>query len=76
MKKLIALSMAVLLCLLTACAAADTTKNLAGDDNFYIAVVNDASDDIYGIHYEYYLGDRPIGGGEVLYADNTAIIGI
>lgn len=61
----------VLLCGLCACGKGRAIR--ANNTTFLVEFHNTCEADIYTIHYEYYLGDTPIGGGEMGNADNSAI---
>ncbi len=55
-------------------AACGSSGELQPDENtFYVSIANQCDSEIYGLHYEYYLGEEPIGGGFVTYASNKPI---
>lgn len=68
MKRLIAAALLVLL--LCGCAG---EKIEANENCFLIRFRNNCGCEIYGVHLEYYLADKPIGGGFAGYANGEAI---
>ncbi|MEA5026771.1 hypothetical protein SDC9_114411 [bioreactor metagenome] len=40
--------------------------------SFQIEIINDCSTAVFGVHYEYFLGDRACGSGYIEKLDNTA----
>ena len=70
-KLLLVILLVVLLISGSACGyQTDEEEQLAGE-SFAVDVINNCTDDIYGIHYEYYLQGKAIGGGDVVIADSS-----
>ena len=69
MKKLICITLLLLsLSSLIACTNAKNTK-----DTFNISIKNKSGKEIYGLHYEYFIDERAVGGGNVENADNSRL---
>ena len=69
MKRMVApVWVVALLCVLAGCAGSSERplEELAGKDNFVVAVFNQAEIPFYGLHYEYYLAGKPVGGTIVM----------
>ena len=72
-KALTAVLVLLFLSALGACKKEPAQPNIR-EDAFTVAVKNNCTSDIYGLHFEYYLGAAPTGGGGVRYAkENTPI---
>ncbi|NLF80704.1 MAG: hypothetical protein GX572_05900 [Clostridia bacterium] len=65
-----ALMMAFMLAV-TGCAAKEENGNIATSDSFVLRVVNEAADEIYGLHMAYYLQGEQRGGCGVINADGS-----
>ena len=55
------------------CGCSSGVKIEANDSTFLIGLRNECDCEIYKVHHEYYLGDKPIGGGYACNADGSAI---
>lgn len=67
-----------MLCALTfislcSCGKQQEAKIRANESTFIVNFNNRCEDDVYGIHFEYYLADVAQGGGVVGNADGTAL---
>ena len=69
MKRLMPLLMVVLLL----CGCSGGVKIEANETTFLIGLRNNCDCEIYKVHHEYYIGDKPIGGGYACNADGSAI---
>lgn len=69
MKQILAIVLCVLL--LTGCSRG--VKIEANESTFLIGLRNQCDCEIYKIHHEYYIGDKPAGGGYICNADGSAI---
>ncbi len=73
-KRAISIVMLVLLTIvgITGCAE----KSNSDSRSFRVIIHQNSEREIYGIHYEYYIANKPIGGGEQLpYSDNSIPVG-
>ena len=68
-KPICAMLLPVMLMLLASCGQTGSKDGTA----FYVDIINQASDGIYSVHYEYYLDGRACGGGACENADGTAL---
>ncbi|WP_294467475.1 hypothetical protein [uncultured Anaerofustis sp.] len=69
MKKLICITLLLLsLSSLIACTNAKNTK-----DTFNISIKNKSAKEVYGLHYEYFIDEKAVGGGNVENADNSRL---
>ena len=65
---------AVLLLLLLSLCGCSTGVNIeANESTFLIGFRNHCDCEIYKVHHEYYIGDKPAGGGYACNADGSAI---
>lgn len=69
-KTIIIVSLILILGLITSCHYGNSEIS-ASDNNFIVAVKNNCDMEIYGIHYEYYIAQKPIGGGSVEIANGS-----
>ena len=69
MKRILAIVLAVLL--LSGCSGG--VKIEANESTFLIGLRNECDCEIYKVHHEYYIGEKPIGGGYACNADGSAI---
>lgn len=69
MKRILAILLAALL--LSGCSGG--VKIEANESTFLIGIRNHCDCEIYKVHHEYYLGDKPVGGGYICNADGSAI---
>jgi len=69
MKRILAIVLAVLL--LSGCSGG--VKIEANESTFLIGLRNECDCEIYKVHHEYYIGDKPVGGGYACNADGSAI---
>ena len=63
----------VVLALSSCAAAGDEDGNLATDDSFVLRIVDQATDEVYGIQMDYYLQDALQGSFSVVHADGSPI---
>jgi len=57
--------------LLSGCAGG--AKIEANESTFLIGIRNNCDCEIYKVHHEYYIGEKPVGGGYICNADGSAI---
>ena len=63
----------LLFLLLSLCGCSSGTKIEADENTFLIGFRNHCDCEIYKVHHEYYIGDKPTGGGYACNADGSAI---
>mgnify|MGYP007111629908 CR=1 FL=1 len=56
-----------------ACSEKKAGKSTVSGNGFEIQIENECDAKIYGVHYEYYLAQKAVGGGETGYANGSAI---
>ena len=61
---------ALILAVGAACGTNDASGGLR-EDNFIIAIKHNADATVYGMHIEYYIAGKPIGGGVTGYANGS-----
>jgi len=69
MKRILAIVLAA--SLLSGCSGG--VKIEANESTFLIGIRNRCDCEIYKVHHEYYLGNKPVGGGYICNADGSAI---
>ena len=69
MKRILAILLAA--AFLSGCSGG--VKIEANESTFLIGIRNHCDCEIYKVHHEYYLGDKPVGGGYICNADGSAI---
>lgn len=73
-KRAISIVMLLLLTIvgITGCQTRDNSQSR----KFNVIIYQNSEKEIYGIHYEYYIANKPIGGCEKLpYSDNSILVG-
>ena len=63
----------IVLCILFLSGCSGGVKIEADESTFLIGLRNNCDCEIYKVHHEYYIGDKPIGGGYACNADGSAI---
>lgn len=69
-RKTLILLNALLLCIFILCSCRIVNND---EEIFYVSVIQNTEDEVYGIHYEYYIDGEAIGGCMVRNADNSYI---
>jgi len=64
---------AIVLCILLLAGCSHGVKIEADETTFLIGLRNSCDCEIYKVHHEYYIGDKPAGGGYTCNADGSAI---
>ena len=64
---------AIVLCILLLAGCSHDVKIEADETTFLIGLRNQCDCEIYKIHHEYYIGDKPVGGGYACNADGSSI---
>lgn len=71
-----AISIIMLLLLTIAGITGCEAKSNSESRSFSVVIYQNSEKEIYGIHYEYYIANKPIGGCEKLpYSDNSTPVG-
>ena len=65
--------LAIVLCVLLPTGCSSGAKIETNKTTFLIGFRNHCDCEIYKVHHEYYIGDKPIGGGYACNADGSAI---
>jgi len=63
----------ILLCFLLLTGCAGGVKIEANETTFLVGIRNNCDCEIYKVHHEYYIGDKPAGGGYICNADGSAL---
>ena len=64
---------AIVLCILLLAGCSHGVKIEADETTFLIGLRNSCDCEIYKVHHEYYIGDKPAGGGYACNADGSAL---